>query len=60
MKTDPKEFTINGLTFFQFSKHFEGKIILNKQDKEVPKFILYWQRKSIARIKETHTLIDRV
>jgi len=50
---------INGLTFLNFMSEFEGKIILNKRNVEVPKFILFWARCSPIKIKETFTLVNR-
>ena len=50
---------INNLTFLDFMKEFQGKRIINKYGNEVPKFVLFWSRKSIAHISENYTLIDR-
>jgi hypothetical protein len=50
---------INGLTFLNFMSEFEGKIILNKRNVEVPKFILFWAGASPIKIKETFTLVNR-
>lgn len=51
---------INGLTFLEFMQEFKGKRIFNRHDKEVPKFVLFWSGKTVQRIKDTHTLIDRI
>lgn len=50
---------INGLTFLDFMNEFRGKRIFNRHEQEVPKFILFWSGKTISKIKDTHTLIDR-
>lgn len=50
---------INGLTFLDFIKEFQGKRIFNRQDKEVPKFVLFWSRKTIKEIKENYKFVDR-
>ena len=51
--------SINGLTFLNFMSEFKGKIILNKRNVEVPKFILFWAGASPIKIKETFTLVNR-
>jgi hypothetical protein len=50
---------VNDLTFLQFMNEFKGKIILNKRNVEVPKFILFWTGASPIKIKETFTLVNR-
>jgi hypothetical protein len=50
---------INDLSFLQFMDEFKGKIILNKRNIEVPKFILFWAGASPIKIKETFTLVNR-
>jgi hypothetical protein len=50
---------INDLSFLQFMDEFKGKIILNKRNIEVPKFILFWSGASPIKIKETFTLVNR-
>jgi hypothetical protein len=50
---------INGLTFLNFMSEFKGKIILNKANREVPKYLLYWNGVSPIKIKETFTLVNR-
>ena len=50
---------INGYSFLDFMNVFRGKIIINKYGNEVPKFVLFWSRKSIKEIKENYKLIDR-
>lgn len=50
---------INGLTFLDFMKEFQGKRIFNRHEQEVPKFVLFWSGKTISKIKDTHNLIDR-
>ena len=51
---------INGLTFLEFMNEFKGKRIFDRNEKEVPKFLLFWSGKTITQIKKTHTLIDRI
>lgn len=50
---------INRLTFLDFMNEFRGKRIFNKYEQEVPKFVLYWSGKTVSKIKDSHTLIDR-
>jgi len=50
---------INDLSFLQFMNEFKGKIILNKRNVEVPKYLLYWNGVSPIKIKETFTLVNR-
>jgi hypothetical protein len=50
---------VNDLTFLQFMNEFKGKIILNKRNVEVPKYLLYWNGVSPKKIKETFTLVNR-
>jgi hypothetical protein len=50
---------VNDLTFLQFMNEFKGKIILNKANREVPKYLLYWNGVSPIKIKETFTLVNR-
>ena len=50
---------INGLTFLDFIKEFQGKRIFNHYGKEVPKFYLFWSGKKVHQIKDTYNLIDR-
>ena len=50
---------INGLTFLDFMKEFQGKIIINKHEQVIPKFVLFWSGKTVSKIKSSHTLIDR-
>jgi hypothetical protein len=50
---------VNDLTFLQFMNEFKGKIILNKANREVPKFILFWAGINPIQVKEKFTLISR-
>lgn len=50
---------INGLTFMNFIGKLRGKIIIDKNGYEIPKFVLFWSRKSINDILENYNLIDR-
>lgn len=50
---------VNNLTFLEFMNNFRGKIILNKANKEVPKFILFWAGIDPIKIKEHFTLVNR-
>ena len=50
---------VNDLTFLEFINHFKGKIILNKRNVEVPKYLLYWNGVTPKKIKETFTLVNR-
>ena len=50
---------INGLTFLEFMQGFKGKRIFNKHEQEVPKFVLFWSRKTIKEIKENYKFVDR-
>lgn len=61
MKTtiEQQPIRINGITFLEFMDKFRGKRIIDKYDKEVPKFVLFWSRKSITHILENYNLIDR-
>lgn len=52
--------TVNGITFLDFMNIFRGKLIIDKNEREVPKFILFWKGLSPIEIKNTHTLIDRI
>ena len=54
-----KEIKINGITFLEFCNIFRGLKILDKNDKEVPKYILFWKRLKVIHIKENYKLIDR-
>ena len=56
---EQKTITINGLTFIEFISSLRGKRVINKNGQEVPKFILFWSRKTITDILEKYTLIDR-
>lgn len=50
---------INGLTFLDFMNEFRGKRIFNRHEQEVPKFVLFWSGKTVSKIKDSHTLINR-
>lgn len=50
---------VNNLTFLEFMNEFRGKIILNKANKEVPKYILFWNGIDPIKIKDTFTLVNR-
>ena len=39
-----EEKKINGLTFLEFMLEFKGKRIFNHYGKEVPKYLLYWNK----------------
>jgi hypothetical protein len=52
--------TVNGRTFLEYMNAFRGKLIYDKNDREVPKFILFWKGISPTEVKNTHTLIDRI
>ena len=50
---------VNNLTFLEFMNEFRGKIILNKANKEVPKYLLFWNGASPEKIKDTFSLVNR-
>ena len=50
---------INGLTFLDFMLEFQGKRIFNKNNQEVPKFVLFWTGKKVQQIKNNYFLTGR-
>ncbi len=50
---------INGYSFLDFINVFRGKRIIDKNGHEVPKFVLFWSKKSIKEIKENYKFVDR-
>jgi len=54
---EPKR--INGKTFLQFCLALRGKTILNKYNKEVPKYILFWRGLTPEQVVENYNLISR-
>ena len=54
-----KELKINGKTFLQFCLALRGKTILNKYNKEVPKYILFWCGLTPEQVVENYNLISR-
>lgn len=55
-----KETTVNGITFFTFCQHLRGYSVLNKKGKEVPKFLLFWNRVSIDDVFIKYKIIARL
>lgn len=52
--------TINGITFFIFCQHLRGYSVLNKKGKEIPKFLLFWNRVSIDEVFERYKVVSRI
>lgn len=57
--TEDGTITVNGLTYLQFANEFKGYFILNKSQRIVPKYILFWQGIHPEKIKEKFTLVNR-
>lgn len=52
--------TVNGITFFTFCTHLRGYSVLNKKGREIPKFLLYWNRVSIDEVFIKYKVVSRL
>lgn len=55
-----KETTVNGITFLTFCTQLRGYSVLNKNNKPIPKYLLFWNRVSIDDVFIKYKIVSRI